>query len=228
MSHDPINYPVPYQTVLDNAVVAGYDEEQLALFRIYDNWTDFSNGPYAPYLSYIIARDMIQSRFNEAEHIIMTDPPTAVYYAKEILQARWNDAEYWIGQDPHAACDYAIDVIEARWQAVEDLIFTVPIAAANYVSHIIGHKHVPAEAGIQGHPNAIYKYSNRVLNGRWPQGETPFLGFEHPMLCYLYAKDCVKGRWVAAEMIMQKNPIAWQKYQENVLKERVAIAKDIG
>jgi len=212
---DPIKYSTPYETVVDSI----QNNDLRGLFDSYKDWTEFSNAKLAPYLSFVLARYVLNIRFTEAEHLIKTDAPTAVSYAKQVIRGPWKEAELTIAADGMAAADYAVDVLGKLWPSAEPAIFTVSIAALYYVKHLIKHEHKPAESIISQHPNTLYRYANEVLQARWVAKENALLTFQHPMLSVLYAKDCVKGRWIAAEATIKANAAAQKKYQKEVLKQ---------
>jgi hypothetical protein len=85
-----------------------------------------------PWLAVRYAREVIHSRWPEAEKVIATDPEWAYRYATGVIKGRWPEAEATIAAKPQYAYYYAFSVIGGRWPEAEVVIATNRVCARNY------------------------------------------------------------------------------------------------
>jgi hypothetical protein len=72
--------------------------------------------------SYLYARDVIKNRWPEAEHYIAKDYLFSVLYAKNVIEGRWPEIESRIKKDSYSAYIYARYVLKERWPEAEPYI----------------------------------------------------------------------------------------------------------
>ena len=63
-----------------------------------------------------------ESRWSEAESVIIKNPKWAYQYAKNVLKRRWPAAEPIIMKDPYAAYYYAMKFFPEGWPEAEPFI----------------------------------------------------------------------------------------------------------
>ncbi len=90
----------------------------------------------------------------------------------------------------------------------------VPILA--YQKCIVdGTRDPTLEKTILKDPWLAYKYSNNMINGRWPEAEQ-YLFNNNPEVCYLYAKNIIKGKWEEAEHVIKQDRQLWKVYNKKI------------
>jgi uncharacterized protein YeaC (DUF1315 family) len=75
----------------------------------------------------------------------------------------------------------------------------------------------------------FYNYANRVIQGRWPEGEAAIS--QDPEWAFKYASRVIRGRWPEAEPFIAQNPKWASKYASIVIRSRwpedeIVIAQD--
>jgi hypothetical protein len=80
------------------------------------------NRPEAPYWAYWYAHNVLETRWEEMEHLILRDPRLCYWYARSVIGARWKEAEDVIRQSPLFAYLYARYILRTRWKEAEDVI----------------------------------------------------------------------------------------------------------
>lgn len=108
-----------------------------------------------PTALHMYARDIMKSRWIEAETIILKSPETTFYYVTDVYnyglpvyqRQRWIECEPTILRNPWFSYLYAKDIIKGRWEE--------------------------AEAVLIAFPEYTYYYLNAVLRERgvWPEGD---------------------------------------------------------
>lgn len=69
---------------------------------------------------YRYARDILKTRWTEAEPYIMRDPEWAVEYAYDVIKGRWPEAEPYIMKNSQCAYRYAYSILKGRWPEYEE------------------------------------------------------------------------------------------------------------
>lgn len=147
---------------------------------------------YASSRSYEIYRKtgVSHNRFLEGEHLIASDPETAVLYARGFIRGRWPEAEPTIIKDASWSIEYAKHVIKGRWPEAEPTI-------------------------LAAHPMLMYLYAHNLIKGRWPEAENAIATDPSSLLDYII--DTVKSRVPELEDKLKKYPRYWEKYYDWML-----------
>jgi hypothetical protein len=112
-----------------------------------------------PKYAYMYVRDVLESRFIDAEPHIMKNPFYAYAYALHILNGRWHEAEKYIMDKPEAAFYYARDIIKGRWPEAEPTIMVNPWHAYCYAMYVIKDRWLEAEPIIMKEQNWWSEYT---------------------------------------------------------------------
>lgn len=126
-----------------------------------------SNGHY----SFAYAKSTIRGRFEKGEKAIIEgcSGQELAYYAKNIMESRWPEAEEKIIKDPAGACDYACD-FEFRWPEAEAEIIKNADYSVRYANCVLNGRWPEAEENISKNSNASTKYASN-LKERFELGE---------------------------------------------------------
>ena len=76
----------------------------------------------SPQYAYLWAKDILKTRWKEAEPIIASHPQSAFYYARQVLNDRFIEGEEAIAQDVDNAFFYARDILKSRFKKAEEKI----------------------------------------------------------------------------------------------------------
>lgn len=71
---------------------------------------------------YLYASLILQNRWIEYEHVILTSPKYTYLYARDVISGPWTEGEMIILSDPKYAYLYARDVIRTRWIECEHIL----------------------------------------------------------------------------------------------------------
>jgi len=76
----------------------------------------------SPFHSYLYTRDILKERWEKAEEVILTSSQVAYYYARNVIKGRWPEAEKNILTSPIFSYLYARDVIKGEWKEAKSII----------------------------------------------------------------------------------------------------------
>jgi hypothetical protein len=103
-----------------------FSKQSNDIIKKFKNWDEFLAHENANYWLYCYAKDVIKTRWPEAEKFIMEDPRQACFYAEQVIKGRWPEAEEYIIKNFKLAFWYAKDVIKGRWPEAEKCIMEDP------------------------------------------------------------------------------------------------------
>ena len=75
-----------------------------------------------------------KEEIKKREHLWLKNPWLAFVYANEVLDSRWPEAEAIIATNPNASFSYAKYVIKGRWPKGEKAIVAIPVFARMYAN----------------------------------------------------------------------------------------------
>jgi hypothetical protein len=140
------------------------------------------------------------------ESIVFNSPQYACLWAKDILKTRWKEAEPVISQSPWYSYIYAHDVLKDRFLLGEKSILTDPLIAYSYAYSVIKNRWEEAEPIIAKNPQSAFYYAHQVLNDRFVEGEEAIA--QDADNAFFYARDILKSRFkIAEEKIIQNKRI---------------------
>jgi hypothetical protein len=156
-----------------------------------------------------------------------TPEETAFRYVEEIKESRWPEAERLIMLNAKNACKYAEKYIGGRWKEAEDNIINYQhnhydnfFPVITYAKRVIKGRWLEAEPKIMMKtPRIAYHYAKEVINGRWPEAEE-FICLD-PFYAYEYAKSIINGRWPEAELFIAKDLSLAYEYAKNIIGARL-------
>ena len=200
-----------------------------------------------PYDAYVYAKDVIRSRWPEAEPTILKDPECSILYATDVLKDAWPEAEPLFLASPELSLIYARSIIKGRWPKAEPTILKDIHAAYKYARYVLDNNWPEAEEALLNSEYA-YKYLTYVaksppkkLKGvpagticdaenlyRLACNRQNYITVGEPIIkkdpfyAYLYARDIIKGRWPEAEKTIKKDPDTWKQYKRDMKILRLA------
>jgi hypothetical protein len=162
------------------------------------------------------ARDVLKSRWKDAEDFIGTDGKASYVYAKEVIKGRWTHGEKAVLSNPWMCCLYAEEVIKGRWKEAERIILACPYSepCAIYAKTVIRGRWKQAEPVILRDIHAAWDYVINVVQGRWRKAEALFA--TDARIAAYYA-SLINQRFTTAEKIIATDELAAQKYADDVL-----------
>lgn len=199
-----------------------------------------------PYLAVRYAEEVIRGRWPEAEPFILKSSQADEYAAK-VVKGALPAAEAAILESPQRAADYAVNVLKRRWPEAEPVILREWQPTNSYVLALVKERWPEAEttlsrtvssdlvrycaniakarvplaeqAILSGSSSGVaLEYAQRVIRGRWPEGESLIL--RDPHYAVRYASEILHGRWPEAEPVIIKDPSAASYYAMEVLNAR--------
>lgn len=147
----------------------------------------------------------------------------ACNYAEDVIHGRWPEGEALIATDANSSVQYATEVLHGRFPAGEPAIVTNQDYRAEYVYLLRLHDpeglaefqleygdwapdkvteagaYYTAAQSLQS-PARAFTYADKVIKGRWPEGEKVIL--RHAYWAGRYAAEVLHARWPEAEAVI--------------------------
>jgi len=194
--------------------------------------TKMESQPNAVSTALKYANLVIKGRWEEAERFISSNGEASYKYAKDIIHGRFSQGETAMVEDtPHLAIKYANEILKSRFPKLERRVFKKSARVVEYMNEVIkplgkrwpefeeymesGKAEKEMDKGFSGPVSRdeyrirlVLKYSQEILEGRWPAMESKIL--KYPPMAVSYAIHIMKTRWPALEKVLfsQKNPPA--------------------
>jgi len=133
------------------------------------------------------------------------------WYVVNILKSRWEEAEAIIMKDSWSSYAYASQVLKGRWKEAEPIIMKNAEYSYWYAKNILKGRWKEAESVIMKESWLAYLYARDVLKGRWQEAESIIM--KDALYAYAYATQVIKGRWLEAEPFIMKNSYCKVDYE---------------
>jgi hypothetical protein len=180
-----------------------------------------------PWLAAAYAIEVLNSRWEEAEPIILTDCDVVIMYAEKLLNERWPECEPLIMKEPSWAERYARKVIKGRWLEAERYILISPFVASKYAFEVVKGRWEDFEysiihctkKGASGLGLFNYLWDLHKQGLQWIEGEQ-YLMENHIDDAVHYARYVLKRRWLEAEPYIMKDQNLALVYATALMDER--------
>jgi len=187
------------------------------------------------------AEKVIKGPFPKGEDVISESPEKSYGYAVNIIKGVWKKGHQAISRNPIIATKYAI-FLNKRWKDipgvdkrtayfVETSIIKNHSTLPDYIKNLFNGQRWPdAEKYLlKNHVNSasIVSYAQKVIKGKWPEGEKVLLSMttnddnDLPYQLFVYALNVIKGPWPEAEQIIFEDTETAAEYAANVSKKRL-------
>lgn len=97
--------------------------------------------------------------------MVIKDAVCSYLYARDVLKSRFEQGEAAISQSTEYSYNYARDVIEGRWEQGEAAIMQSAEYSYNYAWEVVEGRFEPGEAAIMQDAEWFYQYALDVLKG---------------------------------------------------------------
>ena len=137
----------------------------------------------------------------------------AVEYCRKVLNSRWKEAEKLIIAHPQSAYKYARYILKGRWKEAEKVISKDGYSSYLYSRFVLNGRFEMAEKAICNYHTESYWYAKNVLRGRFKSGEKSIIKSRYAVY---YAINVLRGRWELAEdeILENSNLYEFNKYIE--------------
>jgi hypothetical protein len=110
-------------------------------------------------------------------------------------------------------------VLKKLFRQIESQALKDPILATQYAEKVIGGRWPEGEATIAQTSQAAYYYARKIIKSRFPEGEAALLEPSTDInFLIFYAEQVIKGRWPEAEEMIAQNPSAAFYYARHIIK----------
>ena len=161
--------------------------------------------------SYQYANDVLHGPFTLGENSISKNAQWSFYYARDIIRGRWEPAEKKLLEKPFDNMDfivsYATEVIKGKWTEAEEFIKNSKSDNGIYKYLVDARKErwEEVEDSVIKGGNQIIEYCQKVIGGRWIEGEKKLLTIPSIDILIKYCKECLDGRWIDLENKLFEN-----------------------
>lgn len=191
--------------------------------------------------SLIYAEKIIKGPFPKGEDSISESPENSYNYAVNVIKGMWKKGHEVISQNPIIATKYAI-FLNKRWKDipgvnkrtahfVETSIIKNHSTLPDYIKNFFNGQRWPEAEKylLKNYINStsIVSYAQKVIKGRWLEGEKVLLSMsinddiELAYELYVYATNVIKGPWLEAERVIFEDPEVAIDYAANITKKRL-------
>lgn len=169
-----------------------YDDSTKIKAAMYDCFSDRTSGNFhRSWVMYYVS-NLLQSRWEGAEPIIMQHPLAAAIYALKIIRGRWREAEPYIMKNDEAIMTYSMYVIKDRWPEAEPYVLRRASSAFEYAEHVVKGRWPEAEPIIMKNAGYAFYYSRDIIKGPWPEAE-PYIMESAGHYSARYRKEIILG-----------------------------------
>jgi hypothetical protein len=161
--------------------------------------------------SYQYANDVLHGPFPIGENSISKNAQYSFYYARDVIKARWEPAEKKLLEKPFDNMDfiisYAADIIKGKWTEAEEFIKNSksPLRIYRYLVDARKERWEEVEDDVIKNGNQIIEYCQKVIGGRWIEGEKKLLKIPSMEILIKYCKEVLNGRWLDLENKLFEN-----------------------